>query len=400
MKRVQIAGVAALIFLLAATFTEAHLKMRPTPEERPTADVGHVFRRASAYVATTDTEEHRKMRATTEGAAWQDPSPHRVRFVDVEPGIRLEVLDWGGSGRALVLLAGSGNTAHVFDDMAPKLRSCCHVYGVTRRGYGASSRPASGYANQRLANDVLQVITALKLDAPILIGHSMAGGEMTTIAHQHSDRLGGLIYLDALGDPRDWPASDPNWMALMKKLPPPRPSPPCPEDRTSSFAAFRRAQHCTGKFAFPESELRQLYETRPDGSVGEYTASTRAIHEAIGDGEVKRDYTNIRVPVLALFEFPRTVASVMRPDGTLDVTKLRPDDPYPRNDEDAANMLAVASATKAFMDRWVTNLTRSVPDAKLVDLPEAGHYVFLTRESRVVEEILTFVRTLQLHRRI
>jgi hypothetical protein len=46
------------------------------------------------------------------------------------------------------------------------------------------------------------------------------------------------------------------------------------------------------------------------------------------------------------------------------------------------------------------DLTRSVPDTKLVDLPEAGHSVFLTRESQVVGEVLKFVRTLQLHRRI
>jgi len=35
--------------------------------------------------------------------AWQDPSPHQVRFVTVAEGVRLEVLDWGGSGRAVVL---------------------------------------------------------------------------------------------------------------------------------------------------------------------------------------------------------------------------------------------------------------------------------------------------------
>ena len=50
-----------------------------------------------------------------EGCAdWRDPSKHRVDFVTVEDGVRLEVLDWGGSGRTVVLLAGSGNTAHIF----------------------------------------------------------------------------------------------------------------------------------------------------------------------------------------------------------------------------------------------------------------------------------------------
>src|SRR4051812_22726419 len=74
---------------------------------------------------------------------WRDPSPHRVQFVTVEPNVRLEVLDWGGSGSPLVLLAGAGNTAHVFDDLAPKLTPLAHVYGITRRGFGASSAPPS-----------------------------------------------------------------------------------------------------------------------------------------------------------------------------------------------------------------------------------------------------------------
>src|ERR1700681_2280390 len=71
-------------------------------------------------------------------ASWRDPSPHTTRFVTVEKGVRLEVLDWGGSGRPLVLLAGGGDTAHVFDDFAPKLTPSFHVYGITRRGFGQS----------------------------------------------------------------------------------------------------------------------------------------------------------------------------------------------------------------------------------------------------------------------
>ncbi len=69
-------------------------------------------------------------------AAWKDPSPHTTQFVTVDKNVRLEVLDWGGSGRPLVLLAGGGDTAHVFDDFAPKLTPNFHVYGVTRRGFG------------------------------------------------------------------------------------------------------------------------------------------------------------------------------------------------------------------------------------------------------------------------
>jgi non-heme chloroperoxidase len=69
-------------------------------------------------------------------AVWKDPSPHITRFVSVDRDVRLEVLDWGGSGRPIVLLAGVGNTAHVFDDFAPKLTAYYHVYGIMRRGFG------------------------------------------------------------------------------------------------------------------------------------------------------------------------------------------------------------------------------------------------------------------------
>src|SRR5258706_13410360 len=71
-------------------------------------------------------------------APWRDPSPHAVRFVIVENGVQVEALDWGGSGSPVVLLAGGGNTAHLFDEFAPKLTSDHHVYGMTRRGFGAS----------------------------------------------------------------------------------------------------------------------------------------------------------------------------------------------------------------------------------------------------------------------
>src|SRR5690349_571378 len=78
--------------------------------------------------------------AHSQAAPFKDASPHAMRIVDVGAGVKLEVLDWGGRGRPIVLLAGLPHTAHVFDDFAPRLaRACsCHVYGVTRRGFGNS----------------------------------------------------------------------------------------------------------------------------------------------------------------------------------------------------------------------------------------------------------------------
>jgi hypothetical protein len=60
---------------------------------------------------------------------WKDPSPHRVQFVRVEDDVQLEVLDWGGSGRAVVLLAGSGNSAHIVTsrDISPRRQPLCPI---------------------------------------------------------------------------------------------------------------------------------------------------------------------------------------------------------------------------------------------------------------------------------
>jgi pimeloyl-ACP methyl ester carboxylesterase len=138
-------------------------------------------------------------RATPE-SAWKDPAPHSVRFVTVEPGVRLEVLDWGGppgGGRTLVLVPGLGNTAHVFDALAPKLAARYRVLGVTRRGFGASSAPASGYGADRLGDDVLAVMRQLSINKPVLVGHSFGGEELSSIGSRRPESVAGLVYLEA-----------------------------------------------------------------------------------------------------------------------------------------------------------------------------------------------------------
>jgi hypothetical protein len=52
--------------------------------------------------------------------SWRDSSPHTIQFVTVDKEVRLEVLDWGGRGKCVVLLAGGGNTAHVKSNEEPQ----------------------------------------------------------------------------------------------------------------------------------------------------------------------------------------------------------------------------------------------------------------------------------------
>jgi pimeloyl-ACP methyl ester carboxylesterase len=305
---------------------------------------------------------------------WEDSSPHRIQFVRVEDDVQLEVLDWGGSGRALVLLAGSGHSAHIFDDFAPKLVGLCHVYGITRRGYGASSRPASGLSAERLGDDVLSVLDSLYLTAPVLAGHSLGGHELTALASAHRNRAAGLVYMDSTADPTfDWGP----YQELRKKLPAAMKYPqPSPEEQRS-FQSYRDWQRRTMGVAFPESELRNDFATNPDGTMGKYGTPV-SVQDAITAGVRKPDYSRIRVPVLAFFALPLPLE---------DQLQRFP----PQTAEERSAIERVHAADVDYAKRSSGRIQSGVPGARVVELAGANHYIFLSNESDVLREIRQFL---------
>ncbi len=144
-----------------------------------------------------------------------------AQLVTVQPGVKLEVLDWGGpaNARPLVFLAGLGDTAHIFDNFAPQFTAKYRVYGITRRGFGNSSKPEptdANYSADRLGEDVVAVIDALKLDRPVVAGHSIAGEELSWIGNHDPQRVAGLIYLDADWGPGFYDkARGDNWIDML-----------------------------------------------------------------------------------------------------------------------------------------------------------------------------------------
>jgi hypothetical protein len=76
-----------------------------------------------------------------QAAAPADTSRHTMQFIGVDNNVTLEVLDLGGSGKPLVLVAGLGGTAHDFDRFAPRLTGVCHVYGINAGDSAPPARP-------------------------------------------------------------------------------------------------------------------------------------------------------------------------------------------------------------------------------------------------------------------
>ena len=130
-----------------------------------------------------------------------DKSSHKSEFVTAN-GIRMNYLDWGGTGDVVILLAGLGNDAHVFDEIAPSFTDKFHVIGLTRRGFGETDRPAKGYETAARVEDIRAFMDAQKITRAHLVGHSLAGDEMTMFAAMYPQRVIKMVYLDAAYDRR------------------------------------------------------------------------------------------------------------------------------------------------------------------------------------------------------
>lgn len=111
-------------------------------------------------------------------------------------GTFLHVVDWGGSGRTVLLTHGITAQAHVWDPVAIALRNHFRVLSLDQRGHGDSSKPSAGYAATDFAADMAEVIDALA-DGPCLVmGHSLGGRNSLALAALHPNRIAGAVSVE------------------------------------------------------------------------------------------------------------------------------------------------------------------------------------------------------------
>lgn len=309
---------------------------------------------------------------------WNQEARHTTQFVTVDHDVKLEVLDWGGSGRPVVLLAGLGDTAHVFGKFASALTRYCHVYGITRRGFGASSAPATGYSADRLGDDVLAVIDALKLTKPVLVGHSIAGEELSSIGSRYPNRVAGLVYLEAAYsyayyDPARGDfnidlfelADEIDRLKPGSGLRDPR---PLMKELVGGLPGFERVL----KEQLEDLDaLSAQGDIAPQPSVGAAQSERPSVAaaRAIVAGEQK--YTRIPVPILAIYALPHDMG-----------------------DNNPAAAAAEARDITSITGPQVSAFKAGIPLARVVPLPHASHYIFQSNQSDVIREIVAFIHTL------
>lgn len=196
-----------------------------------------------------------------------DTSPHNASFVTVARDVRLEVLDWGGTGKTMVLLTGLGDNGHAYDELAYQFTDRFHVIGITRRGYGRSSQPPQGYDLSTRVRDDIAVLDTLRIRQAVFVGHSVAGTELNRIAADYPDRVTKLVYLDALD------LGSGGWAALPQ--PPVAPDMAPPQFRTAYYwsldpakqAAFDRSVAALSKWV--DSAIQRFRSQVKDSRVVE-----------------------------------------------------------------------------------------------------------------------------------
>ncbi len=268
-------------------------------------------------------------------ARTQEP---RSGFVTAN-GVRLHYLDWGGTGAPLLFLAGFRDTAHVFDQFAPRFTDRFHVIGLTRRGFGQSEKPVGGYDAETRVEDIRHFLDALGLARVSLIGHSMAGDELTLFATRYPERTAKLIYLDAAYD-----RTPEGWLAGLSD----------PASRPGISQRMRMAAlGLPGADAIPVDQMPPAAEW----------AILVAMHKAIF--AFRQDYTKVRAPALAFYA---VTANAHYPSRWL-----------PKNADAALRAKAEAwwqACGHALMREGPDQFRRQIPHGEIVELDDAKHYVF------------------------
>ena len=286
----------------------------------------------------------------------------------VAPGVSLEVVDWGGHGAALVFLAGVGNSAHVFDGFAPQFTDSFHVVGITRRGFGASSGSPSPSDLDTLVADITAVLDTLGVRQVVLVGHSIAGEEMTRFAEIHGARCAGLIYLDA--------AYDRSGMDTLSRIQPPAPAPRIAAADTASFASVRAVYARVMGVDEPESEIRATARfDAADRYLGQVTADS--LKARIGSGNRVARYDRVHCRALGIYAVPDSLADVVPYYAELDAEGRR---------QGEALLKFVGAVVADSRGRFAR-----FPQNTVIEVNGANHYVFLQRPSEVAHAMRAFL---------
>ncbi len=116
------------------------------------------------------------------------------------PDIRLSYVDWGGDGPGVLLLHGLMGTATTWASTARWLVPRFRVVALDQRGHGWSDKPDGAYTRDHYVSDAAATIEALGLAPAVVIGHSMGALNAWVLAARHPHLVRALVLVDQGAD--------------------------------------------------------------------------------------------------------------------------------------------------------------------------------------------------------
>ncbi|MBC7647068.1 MAG: alpha/beta hydrolase [Pseudopedobacter sp.] len=105
-----------------------------------------------------------------------------------------------GSGQPVVLIHGFPLSGHSWERQeAALLGAGYRAITYDRRGFGASSKPSSGYDYDTFTDDLKHLLEHLDLQSVVLVGFSMGNGEVTRYLSKYgSSRVSKAVLMSAI----------------------------------------------------------------------------------------------------------------------------------------------------------------------------------------------------------
>ena len=143
---------------------------------------------------------------------------HPSEFIALPNGVNLHVRDEGNpESPVIIFLHGHTEDLHTWNIMAKKLVENFRVIRFDLRRHGLTG-PAQDneYKLESYVSDLSLLIQHFELDNFVLIGHSMGGRISTKYTIENPEKVNGLVLLSASGVPREEKTSPPMALRMMK----------------------------------------------------------------------------------------------------------------------------------------------------------------------------------------
>ena len=111
-------------------------------------------------------------------------------------GVKLFYEEAGAGSPAMVFVHGWTCNHTYFAPQFDHFKANHRVVAVDLRGHGASDQPDDGYTMAGFADDVAWMCGELRLERPVVIGHSMGGTIVLELAARHPDLPRAVVMVD------------------------------------------------------------------------------------------------------------------------------------------------------------------------------------------------------------